>query len=159
MSALFFKYVFVILHIITAAGWFGLAMRVTGQARIFLNVDRGTASAFATETTKTIRLMSIFIVLTLVFALVAFFVGGGFAAYGPAYHTSILLILIMIGLQLGVIGPSWRKLRDGVTEGERVPAGKLASYRKRIAAGVGIGHLLWLIMLVLMFWTGIAASL
>lgn len=152
MTALTVKYLFVILHIITAAGWFGVAMMLSGQARLALTVDRSAVPALAAETSRTVRLMGIFIALTLVFSLAAFFVGGGFAAYGPAYHTSLLLIIVFLLVQFLLIQPSWKKLEAGVLAEERRPAAELVSLRKRIAAGVGIGHLLWLVLLVLMFW-------
>lgn len=148
MGAYAIKYLFVILHIVTAAAWFGLGLRLAAQARLVLNLDRSAATAVATDIGRSVRLMGVFSVLTLVFALVAFFIGGGFAAYGPVYHTSILLILILIGVQYGLIGRAWSTLEAGLSS---PTAGDAEQHRKRIAMGTGIGHLIWLVLLVLMF--------
>ena len=135
------KNILVLLHVITAAGWFGLALSIGGMAR---KAAAGAGAPVLEEGAKTIKLMGIFIVLTFVFGLVAFFLGGGFGGYGPQYHTSLSLIVILIAIQYGMIAPSWRKLSMGDASA--------ASARKRIGMGVGIGHLLWLITLILMFW-------
>ncbi len=135
------KNILVLLHVITAAGWFGLALSIGGMAR---KAAAGAGAPVLEEGAKTIKLMGIFIVLTFVFGLVAFLLGGGFGGYGPQYHTSLSLIVILIAIQYGMIAPSWRKLSMGHASA--------ASARKRIGMGVGIGHLLWLITLILMFW-------
>jgi hypothetical protein len=156
IAMLFLKNIFVVLHIITAAAWFGLGLRLGAKARSVLTLDRPIAAALVEDTQRTVRFMSIFIVLTVLFSLGAFFLGGGFGGYGPQYHTSLLLILILGGVQVGVIEPAWRGLR-GAIAGES-DAGSAESYRKRIAISVGVGHLLWLVVLVLMYWVQLAAA-
>lgn len=135
---LLLKYVFVLLHIITAAAWFGLALPVARRAR---TVAEGRAPRLAEEGARTAKQLVVFSVLTLVFALGAFLTGGGFAGYGPAYHTSLLLILGIIGVSAALIRPGWTALEGGD-----------AAAAKRVAMGVGIGHALWLVILVLMYW-------
>lgn len=138
---LILKWILVILHIITAAAWFGLGLRLAGQAR---TVAEGNAPALAEDAGRSVQLMNVFILLTLLFSVGAFLVGGGFAGYGPQYHTSLLLILVLTGLQLFLIRPAWNALAGGDGDLERA--------RKRVAIGTGIGHLTWLVILVLMFW-------
>lgn len=138
---LLLKNVAVLLHVITAAAWFGLGLRLAAQARTVASAEPSVAAALGSDGARTVSMMGLFSVLTLVFALVAFFAGGGFATYGPEYHTSLLLIVVLVGLQYGLIRPSWDKLVAGDT-----------SARGRVAMGTGIGHLLWLVILVLMFW-------
>lgn len=139
---------FVILHIITAAAWFGLGLRLSAQARAALNTAGGAARALADDVQRSVRLMSIFIVLTLVFAVGAFIAGGAFDTYGPAYHTSLLLIVVLVGLQFFVIRTGWKRLYRAL-DGERADADQA---RKQVSIGVGIGHLIWLVLLILMFW-------
>ncbi|NBC16931.1 MAG: hypothetical protein GVY18_06385 [Bacteroidetes bacterium] len=153
---LFLKNIFVILHIITAAAWFGLGLRLGAKARSILMLDRPIAAALVDDTQRTVRFMSIFIGLTLLFSLGAFFLGGGFGGYGPQYHTSLLLIIVLSAVQVGVIEPAWRGMR-GAIAGEP-DVGSAESYRKRIAISVGIGHLIWLAVLVLMYWTQLAVA-
>lgn len=150
------KYVFVILHIITAAGWFGLGLRLSTRARTILELDGSAAKALADDGARSVYFMSIFIVLTAVFSIVAFLLGGGFAGYGPQYHTSLLLILIMVGAQFFIIRSGWSALQDAVS-GSSMNTDNAESARKRIAMGTGVGHLLWLIILVLMFWNQLFA--
>jgi hypothetical protein len=135
------KWILVVLHIITAAAWFGLGLRLAGQAR---TVAEGNAPALAEDAGRSVQLMNVFIILTLLFSAGAFLVGGGFAGYGPAYHTSLLLILVLTGLQLFLIRPAWNALAGSEGDPE--------SARKRVAIGTGIGHLTWLVVLVLMLW-------
>ena len=143
------KYLFVVLHITTAAAWFGLALPLVRRARTV--ADGGpTAAPLAEEGARIVKLLIVFSVLTLVFAFVAFSVGisvEGGGAYGWPYHLSLLLVVGIVGVSVGLVRPGWNALRDG-------DAGGL----KRVAAGTGIGHTLWLITLVLMFWTEFAVA-
>ncbi len=135
----------VLLHILTAAAWFGLGLRVAAPLRLLAPGLQGApADAIIAGGAGTARLMTIFAALTAIFAAGAFFTGGGFARYGPAYHASILLILVLLGVQILLIQKPWSALAAGVTDA--------ASARKRIAAGTGVGHLLWVVLLFLMFW-------
>lgn len=146
---------FVILHIITAAAWFGLGLRLSAQARAVLNTAGGAARALADDVQRSVRLMGIFIVLTLVFAVGAFIAGGAFAAYGPAYHTSLLLIVVLVAVQFFVIRPGWKRLYRALDD-ERTGADQA---RKQVSIGVGIGHLIWLVLLILMFWEELQLAL
>lgn len=151
------QYLFIILHIITAAAWFGLGLRLSGRARVVLNMQEPAARALLDDTQRSVYLMNVFIVLTLLFALGAFLFGGGFATYGPAYHTSLLLIVVLVLVQLFVIRPGWHGLQSALTGGEQ--GGTAERFRKRVAMGTGIGHLIWLVLLVLMFWDEISLGL
>ncbi len=135
------KNILVLLHVITAAGWFGLALTLGGMAR---QAAAGAGSGIVEEGAKTLKLMNVFVVLTLVFGLLAFFIGGGFAGYGPQYHTSLLLVLILVGIQFMMIRPAWTTVTAG--------GAAAGSARKRIGMAIGIGHMIWLVVLILMFW-------
>lgn len=149
--------ILVLLHIITAAAWFGLGLRVAGRARKVAEIGGEGAAALATDGQSSVRQMSIFMVLTLVFSLGAFAAGGHFAAYGPLYHSSVTLIVLLTLDQLFVIRPGWNALRTAVTGGG-IDADAAASARKKVAIGTGVGHLLWLIILVLMLWNRYLAA-
>jgi hypothetical protein len=141
------KSILVLLHIITAAAWFGLGLRLAGRARTVLDLGGEAGTALAADGQSAVRQMNIFAVLTLVFSLGAFVAGGHFAAYGPLYHTSVTLIVLFTLDQLFVIRPGWNALQAALEGG-----GGAESARKKIAIGTGVGHLLWLVMLVLMLW-------
>ena len=99
------KWVLVVLHIITAAAWFGLGLRLTAWARKTVELSGESAVVMAEDGQHSVKLMTVFMVLTAVFSIAAFVVGGAFARYGPAYHTSLLLIILLV-YQLLVIRPA-----------------------------------------------------
>lgn len=143
---------FVLLHAITAAAWFGLALRLGSQTRLVLSLDRPQAVAVAQDLGKTVRLIGIFISLTLVFGLVTFFVGGGFGVYPPQYHSSLGLIFIAAVVHYAMVQPAWKTIQQAVRSDHDSEPQEATSARKRIGMGVGINHLIWLVLIVLMFW-------
>jgi hypothetical protein len=144
------KWILVILHIITAAAWFGLGLRLTGQARTVLEKRGDAQRALADDGQQSVRLMNIFVILTLVFSIGAFVAGGHFDAYGPVYHTALLLIVVLTLVQLFVVRPGWAALQAEVDAAEG-NTDALEGAKSRVAIGTGVGHLLWLVLLVLMF--------
>ena len=85
--------------------------------------------------------MTILLAATFVFALATFLLGGGFKVYPPTYHASLGLMVLLLGVHLGLVAPAWRALaagRDGAIG--------------RLGMGTGIAHLLWVVLLLLMFW-------
>lgn len=147
---LLIKYLAVILHIVTAAAYFGMGLLLARQARAFA-VER-TAS-LGEIGLRAARLMTMFAVLTFVFGLVAFLTGGGFAFYPPQFHISLTVILVLIAVHIFLVQGSWKKLAAAVSGGTDA-----TSPAKRVAMGVGIAHLIWLILLVLMFWGQLTAG-
>lgn len=144
------KWILVILHIITAAAWFGIGLRLAGQARAVLEQDGDARLALAEDGQQSVWLMNLFVVLTLVFSIGAFVAGGHFDTYGPVYHTALLLIVILTLDQLFVIRSGWSTLHSLV--GDASPNQEaLQSAKRRVAIGTGVGHLIWLLLLVLMF--------
>jgi hypothetical protein len=148
--AMILKWILVILHIITAAAWFGIGLRLAGQARAVVQQEGAVRAALAEDGSQSVWLMNLFMVLTLVFSIGAFVAGGHFATYGPVYHTALLLIVVLTADQLVVIRGGWSTLSSLVEEASP-DADALDSARKRVAIGTGVGHLIWLVLLVLMF--------
>jgi hypothetical protein len=144
------KWILVILHIITAAAWFGIGLRLAGQARAVVQQDGAVRAALAEDGSQSVWLMNLFMILTLVFSIGAFVAGGHFVTYGPVYHTALLLIVVLTADQLVVIRGGWSTLSSLVEEASP-DADALDSARKRVAIGTGVGHLIWLVLLVLMF--------
>lgn len=144
------KWILVILHIITASAWFGIGLRLAGQARAVVQQDGAARAALAEDGSQSVWLMNLFMVLTLVFSIGAFVAGGHFVTYGPVYHTALLLIVVLTADQLFVIRGGWSTL-SSLVEKASPDAGALQSARKRVAIGTGVGHLIWLVLLVLMF--------
>lgn len=132
--------ILVILHIMFAAGWMGLAIRLSPLARRVAGLDGAAREALAEEGSATVRSMTGAVVLFFVFAVANMMVGGGFAGYPPVYHTSGLLGLILVLLQVLMIRPAWKRLAGGDN-----------GARSRVVIPTEIGKTLWLVMLVLMF--------
>lgn len=144
------KNVFVVLHVITAAAWFGLGLRLSGQARKAVELGGDSGRTLAEDGERTVWLMNLFILLTFVFSIVAFIAGGHFTTYGPIYHSSLTLIVLLVLDQLFVIRPGWNRLQNVLAQ--ETQTSEAESARKRVAMGTGVGHLLWLVLLILMFW-------
>jgi hypothetical protein len=155
------KWILVILHIITAAAWFGLGLRLAGQARSVLSLDGDAQAALADDGQQSVRLMNIFVVLTLVFSIGAFVAGGHFNTYGPAYHSAVTLIVLLTLDQLVVIRPAWATLHSfaGASGSGSVSADDAQSAKTRVAIGTGVGHLIWLVLLGLMFVNQLTAAI
>ena len=144
--------VFILLHIITAAAWFGMGLRLATQARTVLSLERSAALALADDVARTVHFMGIFIALTLVFAFGVLGLGGGYPGR-IQFHIASTLIVVLVAVQFVLVRPAWKKLRAAIeagTDGEGA--------RKRIAMSIGVGHLLWFVLLVLMFWDTLRAA-
>jgi len=157
-TSLLLKHVLVILHIATAAAWFGLGLRLAGRARAVVGETGEARVALVEDGAQSVWLMNVFIILTLLFSLGAFIAGGHFASYGPAYHAAVTLIVILTLDQLFVIRSGWSTLQANV-EPESGNPEAAESGRKRVAIGTGVGHLLWIVLLILMFWDRLAGAL
>ena len=135
------KIVFVLLHVLTAAAYFGLSLTLPNWARALTGTSGDARSATAAQGSRTVRSMSGALVLTFVFALAAFLIGGGFAVYGPTFHASLGLIALLLGVHFALLAPAWTRLTTGDD-----------AARGRLGMATGLAHALWLVLLVLMFW-------
>ncbi len=137
----------IFLHVVTAAAWFGLSLRLGSQARLAAAGE----SAILEEGAHAVRLMNLMVLLTFVFSMGALLLGGGYPSQ-MQYHVASLLIVLLAVVQFALIRPAWARLGTEVKEGKEASA-------RRVAMFAGIGHLMWLVMLVLMFWNRFAAVL
>jgi hypothetical protein len=150
MTALLILHVVcVVLHVVTAAAWFGLALRLSGQSRAVAAADSVVGAALAADGARAVRQMTLFLGLTLLFGLGAMFTNGGFEVYGWPYHASLGLLVALLAVQLVLIAPGWRALHRAVEGGV---ATDTAAAKARVAAGIGMGHLFWFGILNLMLW-------
>ena len=158
MSALLVTFVVaLILHVTFFAAWFGLGLRLAGHARAALTADPVAGAALVVQGERTVRLMTIFVVLGYAFALLAFFLNPtfinlGMAGYDWPYHTALTLGLLLVVVQVWLVRGGWARLRAtlGTPEADKA--------RARVAMATGIGHALWLALIVLMFWDRLAAA-
>lgn len=148
----FILQLFIFLHVLTAAAWFGLGLRLAGQARTALDAPGEAGLALSRDIGRTVNLMGTFILLTFLFSMLVLGLGGGYGGQ-LQYHVASMLIVLLTVVQLWLIRPASKGLHQAV-EGE----GDGARFAKRLAMATGIGHLLWLVILVLMFWNRFAAA-
>ncbi|MEM6782570.1 MAG: hypothetical protein AAF624_02420 [Bacteroidota bacterium] len=141
------KYILVIAHITTAAAWFGLALRLAGQARKVVAVSGEARTALTEDVGKSVSQVGLFILLTFIFGtanlVIAELWPGTAINYNIAqwpYHTSVTLLLVATGAHYAITRPAWLK----VVQGDPAAA-------KRVAMGAGLSHLIWLTVLVLMY--------
>ena len=145
----------VILHILTASAWFGLGMRLGSQAKLAATGQH----VVAVDGARTLSLMGIMLVATFVFSMTLLMVGGGYPGQ-VQYHIASTLIIVLLIIQFVFLRPAWNKLCTAVAtandQGKPDFEGAQASaYARKISMFSGIGHLLWVILLVLMFWNSL----
>lgn len=158
MSVLVLTFVIaLILHVTFFAAWFGLGLRLASQARGAVAAESSVGAALVEDGARTVRFMTIFVSLGFVFALITFFlnprfISMGMAGYDWPYHSAITLGLILVVVQVWLVRGAWSRLRLtlGTPDAEKA--------RARVAMATGIGHALWLGLLVLMFWNRLAAA-
>lgn len=137
-----------ILHILSAALWFGAGIRQTAQIRAAVDAGAEAGSVLAGEIDSIRRIVLYAMAGTLLFSVVTLVARGGFAAYGPRFHISLGLVLVMALVEAFLIQPVWKNVRASLVgdgEEELSSSGRIAMY-------VGINHFLWLVVLVLMVW-------
>ena len=66
----------------------------------------------------------------------------------PTIHTGILMGLAMLGVGVGMIGGSWKKIVAGLDAGASPDS--LLPLAKKMTMGMMVFHLLWLVTLGLM---------
>ncbi|MCY3488535.1 MAG: hypothetical protein OXH34_08850 [Bacteroidetes bacterium] len=143
------KNLLLILHVLTAAAWFGLSLRLGSQAKFAV----AGHPAVAVDGSRTISLMGIMILLTFVFSMSLLMVGGGYPGQ-IQYHIASGLIVLLLGIQYLLLRPFWNSLRIAVesTSDSEQPEKQVASRARSIAMTAGVCHLLWFTILILMFW-------
>jgi hypothetical protein len=142
----------VLLHVLFLGAWFGLGLRLAAQGRTASAAEPAAGAALAADGGRVVALMGAFVVLGYAAALVAFFANGGFAAYTWPYHTAIGLGAVLVAVHWLLVRPAWARLRATVGGAEAAAA------RGRVAMAVGVGHLTWFALLVLMFWDRFTAA-
>ena len=130
---LILKALLVVLHLVIAVAWFALAVRMQTLSKMAHIPDAKEAGD------KTVRGMTVMALLLPFVGLGALFAGGGFDVYGVEYHTSLTLAFVLAGIQLFGVQRVWSGLP------ERGKPAKLNMW-------IGIGHLIWLVILLLMLW-------
>ena len=128
------------LHVLFAAAWFGLGLALPALARAALAGGAPQGDRVVTMMTGSVLLFYASAVLNWTLGMQ---LGYELQYNAWPYHTSLTLGLVLVAVQLLLIRPGWKTLTSGAEHAERG--------RKRIAAGIGIGHLTWLVIFALMY--------
>ncbi len=144
--------ILLILHVLTASAWFGLSIRLGGQAKI----AAGGQTVIAVDGARTISLMGIMMIATFIFSMTLLIVGGGYPGK-IQYHIASALIVVLLCIQFVFLRPTWSRLRTAIENAgnpEHLGLGTDAPsiHARKISIIVGMGHLFWVILLILMFW-------
>ena len=134
----------VILHILAASVWLGLSIRLGSQAKFAATGQH----AVAVDGTRTLSLMSIMLIALFVFSMALLIVGGGYPG-NTQYHIASTLIVFLMAIQFVFLRPAWNKLLVAV-ETQQIQRSSI--YARRVSMFAGMGHLLWVTLLILMFW-------
>ncbi len=134
----------VLAHIILVSIWFGLSLRLQFQAKALTVGETGAAESIRTNGNRTVQVMTVAIILFYAAAISVFVLGRSLGlVYGGVYHASLTLGFILVLVQVLMIQPAWGRL-----------AGGQPAQAKKVSMGIGIGHLLWIVLLVIMFFGG-----
>ena len=135
----------IVLHVAFSAAWFGLSLSLPGLSRSIISADRSVAEALAVGGAKTVRQMDFFALMMYAFAFLTIIVGPGFEGIGWPFHIALSLGLLLILVQAFLIRRNWSALQKAVEGGDTGAA------RRKVAMSLRLGHLIWSMLLVLMF--------
>ena len=151
------KTLLILLHVLTASAWFGLSMRLGSQA----NLAASGQMAVAVDGLRTVSLMGVMLIATFVFSMALLMAGNGYPGQ-MQYHAASALIVVLLGIQFVFLRPAWKRLHTAVEAGNNNAESETNSdealmHARKISMYAGIGHLFWLVLLVLMFWNRLIA--
>ena len=147
----------ILLHVLTASAWFGLSIRLGSQAKLAATGQM----AVAVDGLRTVSLMGVMLIATFVFSMALLMAGNGYPGQ-MQYHAASALIVVLLGIQFVFLRPAWKRLHAAVESGsnnsESETNGNDASmHARKISMYTGVGHLFWVVLLVLMFWNRLTA--
>ncbi|MBE2187127.1 MAG: hypothetical protein IAE99_10190 [Rhodothermales bacterium] len=136
------KNLLVILHALAAIGFFGLGLPLARMAKAALTRSGDARAALLEQGALSIRGMTgagVFAAITAFATLVVGIQQG--VPYGWPYHAASLLILVLLAVHVFGTARVWKGLSGDAPE---TALGKVSAF-------VGLSHLLWLALFLLMF--------
>jgi len=142
----------VVLHIIFAALWFGAPLLSKRALKLAEPQGRGAFLAAAQLGERGGMLVGIGTIGALATGLgLVFYVYGGFGNLTVNFHIALTLLILAMINGFGFLKPLAEKIRVAAEDQAWTPE-KTAPLLKKMSAGGGINHLLWLAILILMYW-------
>jgi len=145
--------ILVLLHILTASAWFGMSLRLASQARL-ASIGQ---TAVALDGVRTLSLMGIMLIATFIFSMALLVIGGGYPRQ-TQYHIASTLIVLLLIIQFAFLRPAWNQLCVSVESSQDITEVDASAHARKISIFSGIGHLLWVVLLTLMFWNRLMVS-
>jgi len=145
------KIALLIVHVSFAAVLFGAPMGLVGNVRRALRAGDEALRIAAIDAMRRARMAGISSLVTLLTGIALIFVMGGFGSVATHIHAALGVMILAVAFSAAVMRPNSAKL---VAAAQAQPADRTAaeSALKKLAMGSGVLHLLWVILLTLMFY-------
>lgn len=144
------RVIVLVLHVTAAALLFGGGTGIVRNLKTTLELGKEVFKLATADAARRSRLVGMSSLLTLATGLALIFMTGGFAQVSLNFHIALAVMLAAIVVSSVLVRPSVMKLA-GLAQAENIDKDAARSLIKRLAMGIGIVHLLWLITLTLMF--------
>ncbi len=144
------RIVLLVLHISAAALLMGLPMGIVRNIKANLEIGPAAFKQATTDAARRGTLASVGSLVTLASGITLIFLAGGFGSVPLNFHIALTLMLVAIVISSVLVRPTVTRLAQ-VSLKEPIDKEAALGLVKRIAMGTGILHMLWLVMLTLMF--------
>lgn len=145
------KLALLLVHVSFAAVLFGAPMGLVGNVRRALGAGDESLRIAAIDAARRAKMAGMSSILTLLTGIGLIFVAGGFAAVSKNFHAALGLMLVAVGLSVAIMRPNTAKL-VAAAQAQPSDRGAAEAALKKLAMGSGVLHLLWVILLALMFY-------
>ncbi|MFN8673893.1 MAG: hypothetical protein U0457_17665 [Candidatus Sericytochromatia bacterium] len=135
-------------HIIFSSVWFASAFFTSKDLRVTLEKGSPHTELLKGRVNSVSKMNLISGIFTIITGIGLIFALGGFAAVPKAIHTSLLLTIIVLVIDLAVLNGIWNKIESIINKNESLEEAQKLS--KKYSMFLGIEHLLRTIILVLM---------
>lgn len=147
---LLLRVLLLVLHIAAAAVSFGAPLGVARLLRRSVAAGDAAFALAAEDARRRVLLARVCGVVALFSGVALIFVNGGFGAVPKNYHTALLLMWGLLGVQFFVTAPAIKQVSAHAGTSP-VNAELVMACARKIGVGVGVGHGLWTVILYLMF--------
>jgi hypothetical protein len=142
--------ILLVVHIAAAAVAFGAPLGIGRLLKGAAAIDAQTLKLVVADAAKRTFLARVSAVTSLFSGVALIFVRGGFAAVSKNYHTALLVMWVLIGVQFFITRPA---VRSAAEAANAIPLDRDAISKSagKLGMAMGLGHALWVAILILMF--------
>jgi hypothetical protein len=139
-----------VIHIAAAAIAFGAPLGIPRLLKASAAAGMLPFQIAVNDVAKRARLARMSGITTLFSGVIMMLLNGGFAVVSKNYHAAFGLMWLLLGISFFVTTPAVKKVKALAAASTLDQAAAVACANK-IGMAIGIGHLLWTLILVLMF--------